>query len=121
MRPASRSSLRLRLVAAGEQHSGTIALASQNATSSAILAFPADRGGCGAARHRGAARRVRQNAAGRGCWAFRIGSAMFALRISVHGHYSHLRGSLDRVISRRIASGGNIAVAGAHARAQYAL
>src|SRR5262245_35494328 len=42
IRPASRSSLRLLLVAACEQHNGTIALASQNATPSAILALFAD-------------------------------------------------------------------------------
>jgi hypothetical protein len=56
MRPASRSSFRLRLVAACEQQSGTIALASQNAITSAMRAVFTERGDGRPDRHRTAPR-----------------------------------------------------------------
>jgi hypothetical protein len=56
MDPESRSSFRLRLVAACEQHSGTIALASQNAIGSPMVAVFAERGERGPDRHPAATR-----------------------------------------------------------------
>ena len=73
MRRSSRSSFRPRLVAVCEQHSGTIALASQNATFQ--RSSRSSRTAAAAASGRTAGRRVFQNEAGSGRAALRISPA----------------------------------------------